>query len=85
MNLPFRDFRFELEDLVPALAGTIGIIAMYSAVMMSWAEGLTAAWDHVNLGKDFAIEVARVEMLIPAFFILHIGFWNSEPESKLGR
>ena len=44
LNLPGRDFRFELEDLVPALAGTIGIIAMYSAVMMSWAEGLTAAW-----------------------------------------
>ncbi|MFA0678487.1 DUF3360 family protein, partial [Vibrio sp. 10N.222.51.A6] len=66
LNLPGRDFRFELEDLVPALAGTIGIIAMYSAVMMSWADGLTQAWDHVNLGKDFAIEVARVEMLIPA-------------------
>ncbi len=78
LNLPGRDFRFELEDLVPALAGTIGIIAMYSAVMMSWADGLTAAWDHVNLGKDFAIEVARVEMLIPAllFCVLASGFIN---------
>ncbi|GLR75953.1 DUF3360 family protein [Aliivibrio sifiae] len=78
LNLPGRDFRFELEDLVPALAGTIGIIAMYSAVMMSWADGLTQAWDHVNLGKEFAIEVARVEMLIPAllFCILASGFIN---------
>ncbi|MEZ8823046.1 DUF3360 family protein [Vibrio amylolyticus] len=78
LNLPGRDFRFELEDLVPALAGTIGIIAMYSAVMMSWADGLTAAWDHVNLGKEFAIEVARVEMLIPAllFCILASGIFN---------
>jgi hypothetical protein len=78
LNLPGRDFRFELEDLVPALAGTIGIIAMYSAVMMSWADGLTAAWDHVELGKDFAIEVARVEMLIPAllFCVLASGFIN---------
>ncbi|QIA63789.1 DUF3360 family protein [Vibrio astriarenae] len=78
LNLPGRDFRFELEDLVPALAGTIGIIAMYSAVMMSWADGLTAAWDHVELGKEFAIEVARVEMLIPAllFCILASGFFN---------
>lgn len=78
LNLPGRDFRFELEDLVPALAGTIGIIAMYSAVMMSWADGLTQAWPHVNLGKDFAIEVARVEMLIPAllFCILASGFFN---------
>ncbi|GAD79301.1 DUF3360 family protein [Vibrio ezurae] len=78
LNLPGRDFRFELEDLVPALAGTIGIIAMYSAVMMSWADGLTHAWDHVHLGKEFAIEVARVEMLIPAllFCVLASGFVN---------
>lgn len=78
LNLPGRDFRFEWEDLVPALAGTIGIIAMYSAVMMSWADGLTAAWDHVNLGKEFAIEVARVEMLIPAllFCVIASGFIN---------
>lgn len=83
LNLPGRDFRFELEDLVPALAGTIGIIAMYSAVMMSWAEGLSAAWDHVNLGKEFAIEVARVEMLIPAFLfcVLASGFIN--PKANL--
>ncbi|WP_299021369.1 DUF3360 family protein [uncultured Photobacterium sp.] len=78
LNLPGRDFRFELEDLVPALAGTIGIIAMYSAVMMSWADGLTQAWEHVNLGKEFAIEVARVEMLLPAllFCVLASGFIN---------
>ncbi|MEH6453682.1 MAG: DUF3360 family protein [Psychromonas sp.] len=78
LNLPGRDFRFEWEDLVPAIAGTIGIIAMYSAVMMSWADGLTQAWDHVSLGKDFAIEVARVEMLIPAllFCVIASGFVN---------
>ena len=40
LNLPGRDFRFEWEDLVPALAGTLGIIAMYSSVMMAWADGL---------------------------------------------
>ena len=78
LNLPGRDFSFEWEDLVPAIAGTIGIIAMYSAVMMSWANGLTEAWDHVELGKQFAIEIARVEMLIPAllFCILGSGFIN---------
>ncbi len=83
LNLPGRDFRFELEDFVPAIAGTIGIIAMYSAVMMSWAEGLTQAWDHVHLTKEFAIEVARVEMLIPAllFCILASGVFN--PKANL--
>ena len=78
LNLPGRDFRFEWEDLVPAIAGTIGIIAMYSAVMMSWADGLTEAWPHITLGKEFAIEVARVEMLIPAllFCVIASGFLN---------
>lgn len=83
LNLPGRDFNFEWEDLVPAIAGTIGIIAMYSAVMMSWAEGLTEAWEHITLGKDFAIEVARVEMLIPAllFCVIASGFLN--PKANL--
>lgn len=78
LNLPGRDFNFDLVDFIPALAGTIGIIAMYSAVMMSWADGLTEAWPHITLGKDFAIEVARVEMLIPAllFCVLASGFFN---------
>ena len=78
INLPFRDFRFEWEDLVPAIAGTIGIIAMYSAVMSSWAEALSAKYEWVNLGKEFAIEVARVEMLIPAllFCVLASGVFN---------
>ncbi|WP_028116638.1 DUF3360 family protein [Ferrimonas senticii] len=78
LNLPGRDFNFEWEDLVPAIAGTIGIISMYSAVMMSWAEGLSQAWDHIELGREFAIEVARVEMLLPALFfcILASGFIN---------
>ncbi|MFT7052596.1 MAG: hypothetical protein ACJAU1_000143 [Psychromonas sp.] len=78
LNLPGRDFNFEWEDLVPAIAGTIGIIAMYSAVSASWAEGLTARWAHVTLGSEFAIEIARVEMLIPAllFCVLASGFIN---------
>ncbi|PJC88106.1 hypothetical protein CSW98_03010 [Vibrio sp. HA2012] len=83
LNLPGRDFRFELEDFVPAIAGTIGIIAMYSAVMMAWAAGLTEKWDHVNLDVAWAIEVARVEMIIPAFLfcILASGFIN--PKANL--
>jgi hypothetical protein len=84
LNLPGRDFRFELEDLVPAIAGTIGIIAMYSAVMSAWAEGLTARWSHITLGTEFAIEVARVEMLIPAllFCVLASGFINPKANRR---
>lgn len=78
LNLPGRDFRFEWEDLVPAIAGTIGITVMYSAVMAAWAAGLTEKWDHVTLGAEFAIQVVRVEMLIPAFLfcIMSSGFIN---------
>jgi len=78
LNLPGRDFRFEWEDLVPALAGTIGITVMYSAVMWGWANGLTAKYEHVQLGRDFVIENVRVETLISAliFCIFTSGFLN---------
>ena len=77
LNLPGRDFNFEWEDLVPAIAGTIGIIAMYSAVSASWAAGLSERWG-INLDSAFAIEIARVEMLIPAllFCVIASGFIN---------
>jgi hypothetical protein len=78
LNLPGRDYRFEWEDLVPAIAGTIGITVMYSATMSAWATGLSERWAHVNLGPEFAIEVVRVEMLIPAllFCVISSGFIN---------
>lgn len=84
INLPGRDFRFEWEDLVPAIAGTIGITVMYSAVMAAWAAGLSEKWQHVNLGAEFAIQIVRVEMLIPAllFCIISSGFIN--PRANLG-
>ncbi len=71
LNLPGRDFKFEWEDLVPAIAGTIGITVMYSAVMSSWAAGF-------GLDADFIIENVRVEMLVSAilFCILVSGFMN---------
>ncbi|ABV86997.1 DUF3360 family protein [Shewanella pealeana] len=83
LNLPGRDFRFEWEDFVPAIAGTIGITVMYSAVMAAWAAGLSERWDHINLGAEFATQVVRVEMLIPAllFCILSSGFFN--PKANL--
>jgi len=79
LNLPGRDFRFEWEDLVPAIAGTIGIIAMYSAVMIAWANNLDSLSALSQAEKvAWAIEVSRVEMIIPAFLfcILASGFFN---------
>ena len=71
LNLPGRDFRFQWEDLVPALAATIGITVMYPAVIASYAKGF-------GLGPDCVIENVRIELLVSAtlFVILRSGFLN---------
>jgi len=37
-NLPWRDYRFEVEDWVPAMAATIGKIVMVAAVVAAEAD-----------------------------------------------
>ncbi|WP_445395715.1 DUF3360 family protein [Zobellella sp. An-6] len=71
INLPFRDYSFELEDLVPALAATIGKIVMVAAVVAAFAGPL-------GLGSGFVVENVRFEMLIAAllFVILFSGLIN---------
>jgi len=71
LNLPGRDFSFEWEDLVPAIAGTIGITVMFSAVMSAYARAF-------GLDQAFVIENVRVELLVSAvlFVILTSGFLN---------
>nr|WP_234418503.1 DUF3360 family protein [Dongshaea marina] len=71
LNLPGRDFRIEWEDLVPAIAGTIGITVMFSAIMSSYAASY-------GLSDDFVIENVRAEMLVSAslFVILTSGLFN---------
>ncbi len=62
-NLPFRDYRFELEDTIPAMAATIGKIVMVGAMAAAFAAPL-------GLGDAFVLENVRYEMLIAAFFVL---------------
>lgn len=71
VNLPFRDYRFELEDWVPAVAATIGKIVMVAAVAGAFAAPL-------GLSDAFVIENVRYEMLIVAllFVILFSGILN---------
>lgn len=71
INLPLRDYRFELEDWVPAMAATIGKIVMVAAVVAAFAGPL-------GLSNDFVIENVRFEMLIAAilFVVLFSGFLN---------
>lgn len=63
INLPFRDYRFELEDTIPAMAGTIGKIVMVGAMAAAFAAPL-------GLGEAFVLENVRYEMIIAAFFVL---------------
>lgn len=71
INLPFRDYRFEAEDWVPAMAATIGKIVMVAAVVAAFAGPL-------GLSNAFVIENARYEMLIAAilFVVVFSGFLN---------
>ncbi len=71
INLPFRDYRFEYEDWVPAMAATIGKIVMVAAIVAAFASPL-------GLSNDFVIENVRFEMLIAAvlFVVLFSGFLN---------
>ena len=71
LNLPGRDFRFEVEDFIPALAGTIGKIVMTTAIVATFAAGY-------GLSPEFVVENVRFEMLIAAvlFVILFSGFLN---------
>lgn len=63
VNLPFKDYRFEFEDAIPALAGTIGKIVMVGAVAAAFAVPL-------GLPDSFVLENVRYELLIVSVFIL---------------
>ncbi|TMO83007.1 DUF3360 family protein [Pseudoalteromonas spongiae] len=62
-NLPFRDYRFELEDTIPAMAGTIGKVVMVGAIAATFAGPL-------GLSDSFILENVRYELLLVSLFIL---------------
>lgn len=62
-NLPFRDYRFEIEDTIPALAATIGKVVMVGAIAATFAGAL-------DLGDAFILENVRYELLIVSFFVV---------------
>lgn len=57
INLPYRDFRIEIEDFVPALAATIGKVVMVTAMVAAFAS-------QFGLSNDFIAENVRFELLI---------------------
>lgn len=71
LNLPGRDFRFEVEDIGPAVAGTIGKVVLTTAIVSTFALGF-------GLPPEFVPENVRFEMLIAALlFVIPVsGFFN---------
>lgn len=57
MHLPFRDFHIEFEDLIPALAATIGKVVMVTAMVAAFAF-------QFGLSPEFVAENVRYELLI---------------------
>lgn len=83
LNLPFRDFSIELEDLVPAIAATIGKIVMVAAMVTAFATEFNLFGGDAALMNAFVAENVRWEMLIAGgiFVILFSGILN--PNSNL--
>lgn len=78
INLPFRDFRIEVEDLVPALAATIGKIVMVAAMVAAFAVEFNLFGGDPTLRNAFIAENVRWELLIAGgiFVILFSGILN---------
>ena len=57
-NLPFRDYRFEYEDTIPAMAATIGKVVMVGAIAATFAGPL-------GLGDAFVLENVRYSREFP--------------------
>ena len=71
VHLPFRDFHIEFEDLVPALAATIGKVVMVTAMVAAFAA-------QFGLSPEFIAENVRYELLIAGgiFVILFSAILN---------
>tara|TARA_B100000809_G_scaffold32497_2_gene28405 strand:+ start:23516 stop:24970 length:1455 start_codon:yes stop_codon:yes gene_type:complete len=71
VNLPFRDYYIEFEDLVPALAATIGKVVMVTAMVAAFA-------NQFGLTPEFVAENVRYELLIAGgiFVILFSAILN---------
>ncbi|MBS3887288.1 MAG: DUF3360 family protein [Dethiobacter sp.] len=66
---PGKDFRFELEDLLPAIAGTIGGSVLAFGIVGAYATGF-------GLPHEFLVENVRLELVIVGLFMMLFHFLN---------
>lgn len=64
INLPFRDYSIEIEDIAPGIAATIGKVVMVTAIVAAFAS-------QFGLSPEFVAENVRFELLIAGgFFVI---------------
>lgn len=76
IHLPFRDYNIEFEDLVPALAATIGKVVMVTAMVAAFAA-------QYGLTPEFVAENVRYELLIAGGLFLVIFSAILNPRANL--
>ena len=64
INLPFRDYALRREDIIPALSGAIGKIALISGFVVAWT-GALGTGDSPHLA-----EMVRLELFVASVFTL---------------
>lgn len=64
INIPFKDYNFRFEDIVPALSGSIGKISLVAAFAVAWASGLNIK------DSSFVTENVRLEIIIASLFTI---------------
>ncbi|MDO6803580.1 DUF3360 family protein [Wenyingzhuangia sp. 1_MG-2023] len=76
LNLPFRDYSIEIEDLVPAIAATIGKVVMVTAVVAAFAI-------QYGLSAEFIAENVRFELLIAGILFVFVFSAILNPKANL--
>lgn len=57
-NIPTKDYTVRIEDIIPALSGTIGKIALVAAFAIAWAKGFGIS------NEAFVTENVRLELIV---------------------
>ncbi|MDK2901904.1 MAG: hypothetical protein PWR14_808 [Thermosediminibacterales bacterium] len=71
INIPFKDYNLRVEDIVPALSGAIGKVALVAAFAVAWAEGFGIS------DSSFVVENVRLEIVIASILtIIFCAFLN---------
>lgn len=64
INIPLKDYSLRMEDVVPALSGAIGKVALVAAFAVAWANGFGIS------DPSFVTENVRLEIILASIFTL---------------